>query len=60
MPLKGRDSKNEIRHPENMSKNPRFHFLLLMRTRMLELTNTSENPNLGSLGTHLVCKCFGA
>ena len=45
MPLKGRASKNEIRNPENMSKNPRLHFLLLMRTRMLELTNTSKNPN---------------
>ena len=45
MPLKGRASKNEIRHPENMSKNTRVHFLLLMRTRMLELTNTSKNPN---------------
>ena len=43
MPLKGRASKNEIRHPENMSKNPRL--LLLMRIRMLELTNTSKNPN---------------
>ena len=45
MPLKGRASKNELRHPENMSKNTKISFLLLMRTRMLELTNTSKNPN---------------
>ena len=45
MPLKGRASKKKIRHPENMSKNPRLHFLLLMRIRMLELTNNSKIPN---------------
>ena len=28
MPLKGRASKNEIRHSENMSKNPRLHFFV--------------------------------